>query len=349
MKNPYISIVFANRNDGYTSDQRLRISNFIDFYSYYDKKYPGLFEFVICDWNPPENTPPLRDEYEWTKLDRVIHLVVPKQIHSELCPDHSRPILDYTARNACIRRASAPFILVINQDIFLSASILKFLSQRQLSSNCFYRADRCDFKFDYKEGFADWEHFDEYAITHALQKHIRTLSYKEEGTLAVNKKNFSLIRTTRSNFEYKINNVIYSRFYQLFRSFSIIVLKLLNRLGCKKNCSYKRFGLHTNASGDFLLAAKQAFYDVHGFVETYHFYMHLDSYMCAQLFAAGYRQVILSGNHLAFHSDHSRSARESRPESMGYHDHAKIFRDICLGKRSYKINQKSWGLESLNL
>jgi len=346
---PYISVVLANRNDEYTSDQKARITKFIEFYSYYNKKYRGLFEFVICDWNPPNERTPLKDAYEWDQLGHVTHLVVPSEIHSKLCPDNSRPILDYIGRNTCIRRSSAPFILVINQDIFLSSSILEFLSKKCLSESYFYRADRCDFEFNYEEDFADWDHFDEYAKKRVIKKHIRPLSNKEEMSPSINEITFETIYTTKKLLEYKVGNVIYSDFYNHVRSTYNLGYKLLRLFNCHVNTCYKRFFLHTNASGDFLIAPKKAFYDVHGFVETYHFYMHLDSYMCLQLFAAGYKQAILSFPHTVFHSHHSRSAREGRPESMEYQGHAKVFDDICLSKSSYKINQDSWGLRDANL
>jgi hypothetical protein len=336
---PYISIIFANRNDGYTKDQEARIRAFIDFYAYYDRIYPDLFEFIICDWNPPEERPSLENQFAWDKLSRVIHLVVPREVHLKLCPDNSRPILDYTARNTCIRKASAPFILVINQDIFLSASILKFLSQRSLSEKYFYRADRCDFAFNYEEGFTAWDRFDQYAKKNALKKHIRPSSPKKEMSLPVDEKTYASVFTRRKFFEYKVGNIVYSDFYAL--------AKHLFRLGRRSTPLYKRFFLHTNASGDFLLASRRAFYDVHGFVETHQFYMHLDSYMCMQLFAAGYKQAILALPYVVFHSDHSRSAREGRPESMTYNEHVKIWGEICMGNRSCKINPDSWGLKNL--
>ena len=226
---PYISIIFVNRNDLYTSDQINRVKAFIEFYSFYDKKYPNLFEFLICDWNPLQDRKSLKDQYDWTQLSLVKHLVVSPEIHSSLCPDNSHPILDYTGRNACIRRASAPFILVINQDIFLSSSILDFLAKRMLSEKYFYRADRCDFEFDYKEGFSHWENFDTYAIKNVTQKHIRPKTAKSPMSLQVNSENFNKVYTHATFFERKVNGVIYSNCYSfpLNSSFGELQIKFL--------------------------------------------------------------------------------------------------------------------------
>jgi len=345
---PYISIIFVNRNDLYTHDQVDRINAFIDFYSFCDKKYPNLFEFIICDWNPPQGITSLEEGYDWSKLSHVKHLTVSPEIHAKLCPDNSRPILDYTGKNVCIRQASAPFILILNQDMFLSTSILTFLAKRSLSQKYFYRTDRCDFTFDYEKGFSDWEGFDNYAKNQVITKYIRPTSHLLQMTLPVSSQTFENVYTQAKFFEPKINGVIYSNFYNLLKRYFRCIDKVSN-LEQDEDFSYKCFFLHTNASGDFFLAPKKAFFDVNGFVETSEFYMHLDSYICVQLFAAGYKQAILSFPHTTFHSDHSRESREGRPESKTYHEHAKIFTKICLGKIPYKMNPDSWGLKGVNL
>jgi len=168
-------------------------------------------------------------------------------------------------------------------------------------------------------------------------------------SLSIPKNRFEDIHTVKNSFEYETDGVIYSDFYNYVAKPYVKIKNLLIKQDPKQLPPYTSFFLHTNASGDFLLAPKKAFYDVHGFVETHFFYMHLDSYMCMQLFAAGYKQAILAAPHVAFHSDHSRTDRESRSESMSYKEHADIWSDICLGRRPYKINQDDWGLKNLNL
>ena len=50
MSQPYVSVAFVNRNDNYGGDLAARIEKFIGYYSDYARRWPGLFEFVICDW-----------------------------------------------------------------------------------------------------------------------------------------------------------------------------------------------------------------------------------------------------------------------------------------------------------
>src|SRR5262249_3474319 len=71
-------------------------------------------------------------------------------------------------------------------------------------------------------------------------------------------------------------------------------------------------GLHTNASGDFIIAAKTAFEECHGFPETNAFYLHTDSYGIIQLHLAGYEQCVFLNPNVIFHADHDRSCRVSR-------------------------------------
>ena len=49
MSQPYVSVAFVNRNDNYGGDLAARIEKFIGYYSDYARRWPGLFEFVICD------------------------------------------------------------------------------------------------------------------------------------------------------------------------------------------------------------------------------------------------------------------------------------------------------------
>lgn len=344
---PYISIVFVNRNDNYSGDQNKRIEAFIDYYSYYDHLYPNLFEILVCDWNPPSNTKQLKVAYPWEKFSRVRHFVVDEALHKKLCPDNSRPILDYVGRNVCIRRAQGSFILIINQDIFLSSSIIEFFAQRKLKEDYFYRGDRCDFSLAFSQLKAGKE-FDENAFKKISRIHMRPIKFNDQMSRDVNIETSKFHMTTPCFWEEKSkDNLIYGKPLRLLKVFKKIFKRPFLRRDPYRN--YKQYLLHTNAGGDFLLASKEAFEKIKGFVETYKFYMHTDSYGCIQLFAAGYSQAIFSYPHIIFHLDHSRKDREARPESMTYKDHTEVFSDIIDGKKSYQLNGDDWGLSNYTL
>lgn len=349
---PYIAIVFANRNDNYAGDQPSRINSFIRFYSYYDKLYPGLFEFLICDWNTPSGNGLIKDSYNWSMLSNVRHFVVTPEMHQKIPNNLNKPFLDYFARNVCIRRASAPFVLMSNQDMFLSSSVFAYFAERKLSSKHFYRADRCDFSFPNIDQYNDWKNFDHFAISHSLVKHIREKYHaislnvsSEEFDTIYTKPFLPLLEWVSSE------GIAYSYGDGLKRRLFKYIDRILSVCGKSNSISdygkYARYGIHTNASGDFLLASKKAFCDINGLVESSDFYMHSDSYACVQLFAAGYSQAILLNPHNAFHNDHERPTRPNEP--ITFDEHATIFAKICAGEKSFKLNDESWGLRDFEI
>jgi GT2 family glycosyltransferase len=110
---------------------------------------------------------------------------------------------------------------------------------------------------------------------------------------------------------------------------------------------YRKFFLHTNASGDFILAPRKAFFDVHGMPETIDFYMHLDTYAIVQLFAAGYEQAVFAQPHRVYHADHDRSGRADFNETITFAEHEAELSKILRRERSYRLNGSDWGLANL--
>lgn len=346
---PYISVIFVNRNDNYGGDQEKRFHLFLQYYAKIVEEFPDLFEFLICDWNTPKDRPSLKDQYDWSVLKRVRHFVVPENLHLKLCPSKSRPILDYVGRNVLIRRANAPFVMIINQDIFISRSIAALLSRRNLSQSCFYRADRLDFDASSVESIQDVQVFEKTACEHIMTVHMRPNDLTKPMSHPVDpQKGFETYMTKALvNEKLAQDGIIYGKSIQnqkLTHLFWKVLGKMSSKIRFSSTSFYKRYFLHTNASGDFLIASKAAFEKVHGFVESSDFYMHTDSYICVQLFAAGFTQAILSLPHKIFHNDHSRADREDRSESMTYADHVLVFEEILLNKKSYFLNDGNWGL-----
>lgn len=358
MQQPYISIIFANRNDNYGGDQKNRIQTFIDYYAHYDQKYPGLFELVVCDWNPPKDRCSLQDAYNWNVFSRVKFVTVPHETHQIYVKDKNFPILDYVARNVSIRHSSAPFVMVLNQDIFLTDSIFTYLSKRKLSSTHFYRADRCDFHFDQITDRVP-EHFEAEMKKNVFRRHRRPLRDGADLSPYLTPDELSSYSTSASQDEIldKTDHIIYPRSIRMKRRFNKIFSPLiagyllLKKIKNPQTCIdyYYQYNLHTNASGDFIIAPRIAFEKIHGFPETTDFYMHTDSYACFQLCAAGYDQAIFVGPHAVFHADHSRMDRADRIEKITFNEHAYIFSKICCFQENYRLNSSHWGLVNYNL
>jgi hypothetical protein len=355
MKKPYVSIIFANRNDGYGGDQLKRFETFLKYYSFFDKKYPDLFQFIICDWNPPNDRPSLEEAVNWKILKNVIFIKVSKEEHEKFARGSNRPIFDYVARNVAIRRATAPWVLVVNQDIYPSPFIFEYIAQKNLNSNYFYRADRVDFKFDHIQFLEPYQFINE-ANQNVIVRHRRTESlYMKEASCPIdNNEHISL--SSRQNIGEVLdeeNDIVFGKWLGALRTLDKVCHKLKLKLlrdpdpksGSDDNpgAIYYRYKLHTNASGDFVLAPKRAFEKIHGCPESRDFYMHTDSYLILNLFMAGYNQALFIKNHVAFHADHERRDHASH-ETYTWSDHVEWISQICRKGEPYDFSSKDWGL-----
>jgi hypothetical protein len=354
---PYVSFAFVNRNDGYGGDLEERIAKFINYYARYARKWPGLFEFVIVDWNPPPDRPRLADAFHWAQLGDVVHVDVPPAVHAAVAGKRGRKMLDYYGRNVAIRRSRGKFSLVINQDVFLGASIMEFIADRKLSKRHFYRADRCDFDFEPCQDVAP-EHFEEAARTATFQVHRRHRSNDEPILLQASHNQLDLVGSRPEPGDH-VDSILRLidccaaaklRRETEWRALQWRWMPWL-REDLKKwhaavatEAFHRSFYLHTNAAGDFLLAPRAAFAKIYGMYESVEIYMHTDAYAVVQLFAAGYNQMIFAAPHRVYHADHDRSARAGFNEAMTWPEHETVLSAILRSERSYRLNSRSWGL-----
>jgi len=354
---PYVTVAFVNRNDGYGGDLEARIEKFIAYYGRYAEQTPGLFEFVICDWNPPADRPRLRDAFAWQRLGNVLHVEVPEDVHARVAGERGRKMLDYIGRNVAIRRGSGEFSLVINQDIFISDSIMRRIKRRALDKRSFFRADRCDFNFERCRD-VPVDGFEQAALQNVFQVNRRHSSTDAPISVAADAatleqsgsvpepgdwfdEKLGLIRCQQASLRRTTDRVA----RLLWRCAPPARPRLLGwRADFLRNTYYRHFFLHTNAAGDFLLAPRQAFDRIHGMWETTEIYLHLDSYAVAQLFAAGYEPAIFQQPHRVFHADHDRSARLGFNEGMTWAQHEAKLSDIVRGTASFRVNGPDWGL-----
>lgn len=66
--------------------------------------------------------------------------------------------------------------------------------------------------------------------------------------------------------------------------------------------------IHTMASGDFILASREAYYALGGLYETTEYLSHLDSFSVIRFATNGLAQIILKTPTCIFHQDHPRAA-----------------------------------------
>jgi len=361
----YLSLILAGRDDDYGGDQKRRLQCFINYVALFDRRYRGLLELVVCDWNPPSAERTLAGSFEWSKLEDVSIISVPPELHGKYAGDSGYPILDYIARNVAIRNSRSEFVCVLNQDIYPTDGIMSFILDRRLDPSCFYRADRCDFVPDF-ELMGDAERVEDFARSTAFQLHrrhgwpgnpidipIEPGARPEDwpGSVAIageDESHSPVIISDRKN-SVGAGWATRARRYIVNQARKLRQRRDRGSRGWGRDQLYLESGLHTNACGDFVIASKKAFGAVRGFVETNQFYMHLDSYGMVQLKAAGYRQAIFRLPNAVFHADHDRAAREGRRESYTMRYHANMWLEMLEGKRVSSVNGPDWGLAAYSL
>ena len=121
----------------------LCINNIIHF----TNKYKIDTELIIVDWNPPQKRKLLHEilpKPNKSKYLIIKYIVVPNDIHLLYERSEEIPLFQMTGKNVGIRRANGKFILCTNIDILFTDKIMRELSKKNLDTQYFYRANRCD-------------------------------------------------------------------------------------------------------------------------------------------------------------------------------------------------------------
>jgi glycosyltransferase involved in cell wall biosynthesis len=143
---PYLSVVIASRNDGYTGDMLRRLQVCISAFVAQMERVDLPSELVLVDWNPPTGKD-LWSALSWPSVVRrcTIRVInVPRRLHV-LSPFADRlPILIHRARNVGVRRARGEFVLPTSADILLSNELAEWFGRRELDPTLMYRLARRD-------------------------------------------------------------------------------------------------------------------------------------------------------------------------------------------------------------
>ncbi len=318
---PAISIVVGARNDNYGGELLHRMQVFVDALLEQWNVFALHAELIVVEWNPPRDRKRLWEELVWPRKiesGKVRFLEVPNEIH-QLYPNSDKiPHFEYLAKNAGIRRAEGGFILATNPDLIFSNEIIEYMAEGKLSRDCFYRTDRYDVD-------------SQVPLQCAL-----------EGKLDFCRKN--CFRFHRHN---ETINLLPHR-------------KLADKLEESKNRQLMRTGLeprkervldledvHTNASGDFLLMAKEAWFDLHGYPGVFT-HSHIDSMMCWMAATLSLRQAIMRRPMRIFHQEHDRTAHTQRPLTE-YLPLKERIQDSMATGTPFVFNGEEWGLGGVSL
>ena len=157
---PFLTIVITARHDNYGGDFRERIAAPMQF-NYEQLTERGVpYELILVEWDPVPDRPLLTDMLREALPDaagRVFRPIVAAPEYQAAMTQNPRAgYLEYVAKNAGIRRASAPFILVTNADILLGREIVEAIAARRIDPGTIYRAPRYDIKLAVDHSALRW-------------------------------------------------------------------------------------------------------------------------------------------------------------------------------------------------
>jgi hypothetical protein len=147
MKNPYLSIVLASRNDDYAGGMLRRLQVFISSLLEQADRHKLASELILVDWNPPPHRALLKEAILWpkhTNFCTVRAIEVPPSVHQRFKFSDKLPILIHRARNVGVRRARGEFILPTSSDILFSDVLMQFFAAKLLKIDRMYRIARYD-------------------------------------------------------------------------------------------------------------------------------------------------------------------------------------------------------------
>ena len=333
--NSHLSIVIAARNDNYGGNFLERLQTFLNVLIPMASEYSMRAELIVVEWNPPKDKPRLSKVLEWpprgSKLSlRVIE--VPSGVHARMPNSEKLPMFDCYAKNVGIRRAKGSHILVTNPDVLFSEALIAHLSAGELSRDRFYRIDRYDFSGPVPRGLASREALD-YALRNLCRANLREQK-KRRSTITIG---------TRR----KLCGQLFGTWPSSYRGYRN-PLRAAQAIVSLDDDNGVYGGLHTNASGDFLLASAESWNHIRGFPEFTDTFTHLDSYGCHQLKALGLEQALFLPPCMIFHWDHGRDEQKSRPSTSTEKWQSDLGK-IRGGELGPAINGEDWGLGSENL
>jgi hypothetical protein len=347
---PYISFVAGSRNDDHGGNLGHRMQVLIENLLAQCDRHGLDAELVLVEWNPPEDRPSLAEALVWPKssLCCVRILTVPADLHSRF--DHARalPLHQMIAKNVGILRARGAFVAVTNIDVLLSDDLIRFLAEKKLDADVWYRADRLDVAANVPAGASAADQL-AYCRDHPLRRHRR------DGT-------------------HDLTTGRFNRIFQdpgLLHAFCLLApLSFLPGLETRLDNAKRSLAfieacgrLHTNACGDFTAMARERWHHLRGYWEFAGFPSHIDGLTC---YAAAFSEMterILPDSHCVYHIEHGSGSgfagytsgekwkdleKDGIPR-LTPNDYRKTVFDMKAGRLPLIRNDENWGLGEYDL
>jgi hypothetical protein len=321
---PYLSIIISGRNDDYGGSKyfQKKHETFIKYYTKYLDKNSNFLEIVVVDYNQVTNRKPYIDQFEWNEFKLVKNVVIPNSKHKLLTNDSEYPFYGNIAFNEGLRVASGEFVLTMTIDAFLSLAMIKYLLKKRLDENSFYRTDLYYFTQKYFDLMLLQRIWNRVSIKEVARRH--SASKESELTIKLKNRYQKFVKIPRSFINHnEINN---KKFFQTRNG------PPFPESSSQVNAWLEESGLHTNASGDFILAARSKWLAINGFSEDLAWNLHVDSMALGEFCALGMKQVLFTNPLIAFHALHDRGGWVG-VEQVSWTDWCKIFTEVMSGRK----------------
>jgi hypothetical protein len=142
-----ITVIVAGRNDDYGKDFRERLFRTALHNSALLEAAGIRFEYMLAEWNPLPDRPPLSEEFV-ARVPNARAVIVPPEVHRQYTLNPRMTFHEMAAKNAALRRAAGEHVIVTNADILFSEEIVQRIAAGGWCPNTLYRAHRIDVKPD---------------------------------------------------------------------------------------------------------------------------------------------------------------------------------------------------------
>ena len=265
-----LTIVTTSRNDDHGHNLTGRTQRHIDNLAEQADTFSIPIEYILVEWNPPDDHPPITDAVDMHPETPFWHprvITVPPDLHYTFQNSGKIPLYQMIAKNVGIRRATGEFILCTNIDIIIPDDLFAFITSPLLSPSAIYRTDRIDVGPDVPAAGKDA--IQEYCRSHILRRNTPT-SIDDYSLTPF----WRYLHRARNAFKHRVGWYI----YQIPKCYTL-------------------------ASGDFQLLHRDEWMNLRGYPEMPVFSIHIDSLFQIQAHYSGMREVILP--YPTYHIEHA--------------------------------------------
>lgn len=293
-----LSVVTTSRNDDHGHRPVERTQRHIDCLYQQANEYRQEVEYILVEWNPPKDKPPITEAVDFHSDTPYWHpriIPVSDDLHFTYPNSGRIPLFQMIAKNVGIRRSHGEFILATNIDILLSDEMFVFITSTIPGKGAYYRTDRFDADADVPvENRKDML---DYCSSHILRQCGRSSIAVFDEPEAIKdvklKGNPPLIpHPIYINTHHQLNrayNQVYRGYHWAKRQAAISLLKYPD--------------VHTMACGDFQLLHRDEWFAMRGYPEIPVFSIHIDSLFMLQAYYSGIREVVMP--YPIYHIEHA--------------------------------------------